>query len=62
MKNQQKIKQTSNWPAFKEAIKVKETNKKCSRVEALHSLYSVKDEAQDLQVNMSSSILKILYL
>ena len=48
------------WPVFKEMAKVKKT-KKYSRVQNLHFFcYSVKEIAQDSQVNMSFSILKRL--
>ena len=58
---QQKIRQTNLLPVFKETVKVKKTNKKYSRVETLHSLgYSVKEIAQDSQVNMSLSTVKRL--
>ena len=56
---QQKIRQTNFWLVFKETVKVKKTNKKYSKVETLHSLsYSVKEIAQDSQVNMSLSTVK----
>ena len=56
----QKIKQTNLWSVFKEKAKVKKT-KKDRIAEASHSLCdSVKETAQDIQVNMSLSMLKIL--
>ena len=60
-RTQLKIKQTNLWPIIKETIKVKKKTKKYSRVETLHSLgYSVKEIAQDSQVNMGLSTVKRL--
>ena len=57
---QHKIKQINYWPVFKETIKV-EDKKKIELSWNLHSRsYSVIEIAQDSQINMSLSILKIL--
>ena len=59
-KRQHKIKQTNHRSVLKRQSK-RSQEKRYSRVETLHSFgYSVKEIAQDSQVNMSLRMLKIL--